>query len=126
MGEAAIPSSSRPVRPPTARRRSSTASIRTTLLMEVAVTYSRPTTRKSSFFVYAAPVGEPALGPPAFMHRDRMAEIPSRPSATTGSTRPTSPTECVTAGWNEVGKAKIEASIFNGASPTKIGGTSIP
>jgi hypothetical protein len=35
------------------------------VLMEAALTYSRPTTRGSSFFVYAAPVGEPAIGPPA-------------------------------------------------------------
>lgn len=38
-------------------------------MMEMAVTYSHPVSRNSSFFVYFAPVGEPALGPPVFMRR---------------------------------------------------------
>ncbi len=87
------------------------------VMMEMAVTYSRPTTRKSSFFVYAAPVGEPALGPPAFMHRESNGGNPFAPIGHHWFDATHITYGVITFGWNEVGKAKIEASIFNGREP---------
>src|SRR5262249_61024522 len=39
------------------------------LFMELAASYSHPLGERSSAFIYAGLPGEPALGPPAFMHR---------------------------------------------------------
>jgi hypothetical protein len=47
--------------------------------MEMAVTYSHPVTDESSVFGYAGLPGEPALGPPTFMHRFSGMEIPDAP-----------------------------------------------
>jgi hypothetical protein len=49
------------------------------LFMELAATYSHPIDAKSSVFVYAGLPGEPALGPPAFMHRTSGMDIPEAP-----------------------------------------------
>lgn len=87
------------------------------VLMETALTYSRPTTRGSSFFVYAAPVGEPALGPPAFMHRESNGGNPFAPIGHHWFDATHITYGVITAGWNELNKAKIEASIFNGREP---------
>jgi hypothetical protein len=43
------------------------------LFMELAAIYDRPITRRVSLQLYAAPVGEPALGPVAFPHRQSAA-----------------------------------------------------
>src|SRR4030095_2218021 len=48
------------------------------LFMELALSYS-VASRNRSLFVYGGPVGEPALGPPAFMHRFSGSEIPLAP-----------------------------------------------
>jgi hypothetical protein len=87
------------------------------VLMEMAVTYSHPTTRESSFFVYAAPVGEPALGPPAFMHRESSGGNPFAPIGHHWFDATHITYGVITVGWNELNKAKIEASIFNGREP---------
>jgi hypothetical protein len=44
--------------------------------MEVAAEYARPLTASTIGYVYAAPFGDPALGPVAFPHRASAAEIP--------------------------------------------------
>lgn len=49
------------------------------LFMELASTYSIPINQESSAFVYFGLPGEPALGPPAFMHRFSGMEIPEAP-----------------------------------------------
>jgi hypothetical protein len=87
------------------------------VLMEMALTYSRPTTKNSSFFVYVAPVGEPAIGPPAFMHRESNGGNPFAPIGHHWFDATHITYGVVTVGWNEVGKAKIEASLFNGREP---------
>jgi hypothetical protein len=87
------------------------------VVMETAVTYSRPTTRGSSFFVYAAPVGEPALGPSAFMHRESSGGNPFAPIGHHWFDATHITYGVVTVGWNELDRAKIEASIFNGREP---------
>jgi hypothetical protein len=47
--------------------------------MEVAAVYEREITRDAAMFVYAAPAGEPALGPVAFMHRPSAMDEPQAP-----------------------------------------------
>jgi hypothetical protein len=44
--------------------------------MEVAAEYARPLTANTIGYVYAAPFGDPALGPVAYPHRASAAEIP--------------------------------------------------
>lgn len=49
------------------------------LFMELAVTYSQPINEDSSVFGYVGLPGEPALGPPAFMHRFSGIDNPEAP-----------------------------------------------
>jgi hypothetical protein len=46
------------------------------LFMELAASYTRPVAKGMGVQIYAAPVGEPALGPVAYPHRVSAAEIP--------------------------------------------------
>ncbi len=87
------------------------------VLMEAALTYSRPTMRGSSFFVYAAPVGEPAIGPPAFMHRESNGGNPFAPIGHHWFDATHITYGVLTVGWNELNRAKFEVSIFNGREP---------
>ncbi len=48
-------------------------------LMELVAMYERPFTRTTVFELYAAPAGEPALGPVAFMHRPSAMDNPAAP-----------------------------------------------
>ena len=47
--------------------------------MEVATKYTHPLGKDSAVFLYAAPSGEPALGPTAFMHRTSALDNPAAP-----------------------------------------------
>jgi hypothetical protein len=49
------------------------------LFMEMAASYSHAFTGADSAFVYLGYPGEPALGPPAFMHRASGMDIPDAP-----------------------------------------------
>src|SRR5947199_8656 len=49
------------------------------LFMELAATYSRNISDTASLFLYAGLPGEPALGPPAFMHGSSGMDIPEAP-----------------------------------------------
>ncbi len=49
------------------------------LFMELGVSYAHRLDDRSSMFLYAADPGEPALGPPAFMHRVSGMDIPDAP-----------------------------------------------
>jgi hypothetical protein len=49
------------------------------LVMEMAASYSHAFTNADSAFVYFGYPGEPALGPPAFMHRASGMDIPDAP-----------------------------------------------
>ena len=84
--------------------------------MELAVAYAHPFGKKSALLLYAAPVGDPALGPVAFPHRSSNAE---NPSAVLGhhlqdSTHIAS--DVLTAGW-DFGTFRIEGSGFHGTEP---------
>jgi hypothetical protein len=60
------------------------------LFMELAVLYTRPVSTALAFQFYVAPVGEPALGPPAFPHRLSAFSDPIAPLGHHGRTRRTS------------------------------------
>ncbi|MDP9013725.1 MAG: hypothetical protein M3O41_13940 [Pseudomonadota bacterium] len=49
------------------------------LFMELSGTYSRDLGPKDSFFFYGGLPGEPAFGPPAFMHRQSILDSPEAP-----------------------------------------------
>jgi hypothetical protein len=84
--------------------------------MEVAAMYERPVTRDIGLFAYAAPSGEPALGPVAFMHRPSAMDIPSAPIGHHWQDATHISFGVLTAGvfgsrW------KLEGSAFNGREP---------
>ncbi|MGH9337224.1 MAG: hypothetical protein ACRD21_26050, partial [Vicinamibacteria bacterium] len=85
--------------------------------MEVAATYSRGVGRDSSWFVYLAPVGEPAIGPPAFMHRSSSGENPLAPVTHHWFDSTHITYGVITVGGVVANRAKIEASVFNGREP---------
>jgi hypothetical protein len=60
------------------------------LFMELSTSVSQKIGSKSSIFLYAGLPGEPAFGPPAFMHREAIMDSPEAPISTIGSIRPTS------------------------------------
>ena len=86
------------------------------LLMEASGTYSRSLSRQSSVYVYAALAGEPALGPPAFMHRFSSEDNPEAPLTHHWLDSTHITYGVVTAGyqWDRV---KLEGSAFNGREP---------
>jgi hypothetical protein len=86
------------------------------LLMEAALTYSRTLTRTSSLFLYAGLPGEPALGPPAFMHRWSSTDNPEAP-LTHHWLDSTHVSWGVVTGGYVCGDFKLEASAFNGREP---------
>jgi hypothetical protein len=86
------------------------------LLMQAAVVWRVPIDYRTGLTLAAAPVGEPALGPIAFMHRPSAAENPAAPLGhhTLDSTHIAM--GVVTAALDH-GPFTIEASIFNGREP---------
>lgn len=86
------------------------------LLLEAALAYSRQLSATSSAFVYAGPVGEPALGPPAFMHRGSSADNPEAPLTHHWLDATHVSFGVVTLGgiWRNW---KLEGSAFNGREP---------
>jgi hypothetical protein len=86
------------------------------LFMELAAIYSRTLSANSSVFLYAGLPGEPALGPPAFMHRTSAADIPEAPITHHWLDSTHITFGVVTAGVI-VNNWKIEASTFRGREP---------
>jgi len=86
------------------------------LFMELAATYSRNLSAASSVYVYAGLPGEPALGPPTFMHRTSGADIPEAPITHHWLDSTHITFGVVTAGL-VVNQWKIEASAFRGREP---------
>ena len=84
--------------------------------MELAAMYERPITGHVGVLLYAAPSGEPALGPVAFMHRPSAMDNPTAPLAHHWQDATHVSFGVLTAGlfthdW------KLEGSIFNGREP---------
>lgn len=86
------------------------------LLMELAVSYSYFLTSNSSIYMYAAYPGEPALGPPTFMHRFSGIYNPEAP-ITHHWLDSTHVTFGVATLGYIVGNWKVEASSFTGREP---------
>jgi hypothetical protein len=86
------------------------------LFMELALTYSIPMTDESSVFAYFGLPGEPALGPPAFMHRFSGIDIPEAPISHhwLDSTHITYGVGTLGTTWKNF---KLETSIFTGQEP---------
>ncbi|MEO8006617.1 MAG: hypothetical protein ABI771_16995, partial [Betaproteobacteria bacterium] len=86
------------------------------LFMELAATYSLPVSENSSVFGYAGLPGEPALGPPAFMHRQSGIDNPEAPISHHWLDSTHITYGVVTLGYI-VGKVKLEGSVFHGREP---------
>jgi hypothetical protein len=84
--------------------------------MELGALYQRPITKSLAWSVYAAPSGEPALGPVAFMHRPSAMDNESAPIGHHWQDATHVSFGVVTAGvfthtW------QLEGSVFNGREP---------
>lgn len=84
--------------------------------MELSALYLRPISKTTGIELYAAPSGEPALGPVAFMHRPSAMDNPVAPIGHHWQDATHISFGVATAGvfthnW------KIEGSIFNGREP---------
>ena len=84
--------------------------------MEIAAIYQRPITRTLGIELYGGPVGEPALGPVAFMHRPSAQSDPLAPLGHHWQDATHVSFGVVTAGVYSHA-AKLEASVFNGREP---------
>jgi hypothetical protein len=86
------------------------------LFMELSASYSVPLGENGSGFVYLGLPGEPALGPPTFMHRFSGMENPEAPLSHhwLDSTHVTF--GVATLGWIRNG-VKLEGSVFTGREP---------
>ncbi len=86
------------------------------LFMELAATYDRPLIGSTRLQVYGGPVGEPALGPAAFMHRTSAAGNPVAP-LTHHALDSTHVSFGVLTGAVYGRTWKVDASLFNGREP---------
>ncbi len=86
------------------------------LFMELSASYSHPLGDKVGVYLYAGLPGEPAFGPPAFMHRDSGLDSPEAPISHHWLDSTHITFGVVTAGL-VFGDAKIEASGFRGREP---------
>jgi hypothetical protein len=86
------------------------------LFMQLAAVWRTPVNDSTGFTLAGGPVGEPALGPVAFMHRASAADNPTAPLShhTFDSTHIAF--DVVTAAVDH-GPFVIEASVFNGREP---------
>jgi hypothetical protein len=86
------------------------------LFMELSASYSLRLSQRASAFVYAGLPGEPAFGPPAFMHRMSILDSPEAPISHHWLDSTHITFGVVTAGLI-VGGVKLEGSRFNGREP---------
>jgi hypothetical protein len=84
--------------------------------MEISASLSTDISSKSSLFLYAGLPGEPAFGPPAFMHRESILDSPEAPITHHWLDSTHITFGVVTAGL-VLGNVKLEASRFNGREP---------
>jgi hypothetical protein len=86
------------------------------LFMQLAAVWRVPLDHRTGFTIAGAPVGEPALGPVAFMHRPSAADMPSAPLGhhTLDSTHIAF--GVITAAIDR-GRWTFEGSVFNGREP---------
>lgn len=85
-------------------------------ISELTATFSHKLSGNQSFFFYGGIVGEPALGPPMFMHRPSAFNNPDAPIGHHWQDASHITWGVITGGYS-FGKFKIEASAFNGTEP---------
>jgi len=86
------------------------------LFMELAASYSIPVGTDGSVFLYLGLPGEPALGPPAFLHRFSGMDNPEAPLAHHWLDSTHITFGVATLGWVR-GPWKLEGSVFTGREP---------
>ncbi|MGZ5504383.1 MAG: hypothetical protein ACXWGY_06955, partial [Chthoniobacterales bacterium] len=88
------------------------------LFAELSASYSQKFTRDFSSYIYFGMPGEPALGPPTFMHRMSALDNPDAPIGhhREDSTHITFGVATLGAVWKNV---KVEGSIFTGREPNE-------
>ena len=86
------------------------------LFMELSASLSQNIGDKSSVFLYGGLPGEPAFGPPAFMHREAILDSPEAPISHHWLDSTHISFGVLTAGII-VDRAKLEVSRFNGREP---------
>ncbi len=86
------------------------------LFMELSASYSHRLSDRASLFLYAGLPGEPAFGPPAFMHRMSIMDSPEAPISHHWLDSTHITFGVITAGL-VVGGVKVEGSRFNGREP---------
>jgi len=84
--------------------------------MELSASLSQNIGAKSSAFIYAGLPGEPAFGPPAFMHRESIMDSPEAPITHHWLDSTHISFGVVTAGL-VLDRVKLEVSRFNGREP---------
>ena len=93
------------------------------LVSELSATYSRRVGSQGSAYLYLGYPGEPALGPPTFVHRTSGIDFPTRLWATTGRIRRTS-----LLAWRRSattsGASRSRGLASTGANPTRTAITS--
>ncbi|MCA1653134.1 MAG: hypothetical protein LC656_02795 [Sphingomonadales bacterium] len=85
---------------------------------ELSASYSLPLSDRNSIFIYAGLPGEPAFGPPAYLHREAIEDSPEAP-ITHHWLDSTHVTEGVITAGLVLGDVKLEASRFNGREPNQ-------
>ncbi len=86
------------------------------LFMELSASYAKRLTDKDAIFVYGGLPGEPAFGPPAFMHRPAAQMSPEAPITHHWFDSTHITFGVATAGWVH-DRFKVEASGFRGREP---------
>ena len=86
------------------------------LFMELSASVSQNIGSKSSIFVYAGLPGEPAFGPPAFMHREAILDSPEAPISHHWLDSTHISFGVVTGGL-VLDRVTLEVSRFNGREP---------
>ncbi len=89
------------------------------LVSELAVAYERSIVSKLAGSLYAAPVGEPALGPVAYLHRPSAVYDPAAPLGNHTQDFTHTSFGVVTVGAF-TRALRVEASAFNGAHPDDV------
>ena len=81
------------------------------LFMELSASYSHRLSATDSVFVYAGLPGEPAFGPPAFMHRMSILDSPEAPKLDSTAVR---------LSWNPTANWSLQASWADEKSPEQL------
>jgi hypothetical protein len=83
---------------------------------ELAAQYTLPLTERVSWLLYGGPVGEPALGPVMYLHRESASENPAAPLSHHLQDSTHTSFGVITTGV-VIQRLKLEGSAFNGREP---------